>query len=53
VTGRRGGKATATRRATERAASDGKHVHYAARDGMWCITRQPIGFLYVLLTRPA
>lgn len=28
------------------AAASGGHVHLAGRDGQWCVTLQPAGFLY-------
>jgi len=31
---------------TEFAAFNGEHVHSAGHDGEWCVTLQPVGFLY-------
>lgn len=41
------GRIAHMRTLTEFAAADGEHVHLAGRDGQWCVTLQPAGFLYV------
>jgi hypothetical protein len=49
--GRRSGRSLATRRATEQSAAAGEHTHFLACDGAWCVTRQPVGFLWTLVRR--
>ena len=52
--GRRGnGKATWMRLDVERRARNGEHAHLAARDGLWCVTAQPVGFLWARLRSPS
>jgi hypothetical protein len=43
IAGRRAGKAAAARAYVEGMAVLGVHQHVAARDGLWCVTRQPLG----------
>lgn len=40
------GRTVHKRTLTEFAAVRGEHVHSAGHDGVWCVTRQPAGFLY-------
>jgi hypothetical protein len=42
IGGRRAGKAAARRAHAESLAIAGIHLHVAARDGTWCVTRQPM-----------
>lgn len=51
--GRRNGRSTIMRLAAEAHATAGGHVHLAGRDGIWGVTRQPIGYLYMLIHRPS
>lgn len=44
--GRRNGRRQLQRQQLEAAALAGQHVHFLARDGQWCVTRQPVGFLW-------
>jgi hypothetical protein len=50
---RRNGRASMTRLSVERSAVLGEHVHYLDRAGQWCVTRQPIGFLYARIPHGA
>jgi hypothetical protein len=50
--GRRNGRSRAMRWAAEMSATAGEHTHFLARDGMWCVTRQPPGFVWSLVRRP-
>ena len=40
------GKSLAYRLEIETSALWGDHIHAVARDGVWCVTYQPIGFLW-------
>lgn len=40
------GRTVRKRILTEFAAFKGEHVHAIGRDGQWCVTRQPVGYLY-------
>lgn len=48
---RRSGRTTWQRILTEHAATRGEHVHAVRHDGQWCVTRQPIGYLYAKVRR--
>jgi hypothetical protein len=50
--GRRSGRSQIIRWATLRAAGNGEHTHFLAADGLWCVTRQPVGYLWALVRRP-
>jgi hypothetical protein len=46
------GKATAVRLAAEYAAVAGEHIHVGGRDATWCVTRQPVGYLWARVPKP-
>jgi hypothetical protein len=51
IGGRRGGRSTTHRRQTEWRADHGWHTHAIGHAGQWCVTRQPIGYLYERIPR--
>ena len=46
------GKVQFSRWMTEWSALTGKHTHVLALDGTWCLTVQPVGFLWARVARP-
>ena len=48
---RRNGRTLWYRQNVEAQALLGQHTHALAPDGMWCVTRQPAGYLWSLVRR--
>jgi hypothetical protein len=48
--GRCWGRASVSRILAEVHATAGEHTHVGGRDGGWCVTRQPAGYLWVRLS---
>lgn len=51
VGSRRNGRSQLQRQQIEAAALLGQHVHFLGRDGQWCVTRQPAGFLWARIPK--